>query len=168
MDSKNIDILLERYWNCTSTVEEENELKKLFEDDEVAKKYPDVAPLFRYYKSQSNVILEDEKFEQRIINQIDKKPETKVVKMESNFQNYLKVAAVVVIVIAGSIVFRNGIWQGEKPPVAMVEDTFNTPEEAYEETKRAFALIASKMNQGRNETEKIKILSEAEDKIKNN
>ena len=168
MDSKRIETLLEHYWNCTSTVEQENELKELFKDDEVARKFPDVAPLFRYYNSQGNVILEDDSFEQNVLEKIDTQPEAKVVKMETNFQNYMRVAAVVVIVIAGSIVFRTGIWKGEKPPMVLVEDTFTTPEEAYEETKKAFALIASKLNKGRTETEKIKVLSEAEDKIKNN
>ena len=48
----------------------------------------------------------------------------------------------------------------------MVEDTFTDPEEAYEETKKAFLLIAEKMNSGRVQAQKISALNEAEEKIK--
>lgn len=167
MDSNRIAILLERYWNCVSTVEEEQELKAYFEQEEIAEEFKEVASLFNYYNKQRTLTLEDKGFDKRIIEKVSISREPKVRKLETNFQNYMRVAAVIVIVITGSLVFRMGIWQGEKPPLVMVEDTFTTPEEAYAETKKAFELIASKMNKGRTETEKIKVLSEAEDKIKN-
>jgi hypothetical protein len=168
MDSNRIAILLERYWNCASTVEEEQELKAYFEQEEIADEFKEVASLFSYYNKQSNLKLADKGFDERILDKVSINREPKIRKLETNFQNYMKVAAVVVIVITGSLVFRMGIWQGEKPPLVMVEDTFTTPEEAYAETKKAFELIASKMNKGRTETNRIKVLSEAEDKIKNN
>jgi hypothetical protein len=48
----------------------------------------------------------------------------------------------------------------------LAEDTYKTPEEAYAETKKAFLLIAEKMNSGRKQAEKISILNQAENKIK--
>ena len=166
MDSNRIAILLDRYWNCVSTVEEEQELKAYFAQEEIAEEFKEVAGLFSYYNEQGNLKLEDKGFDDRTLKKVGSSKETKIRKLETNFQNYMRVAAVVVIVITGSLVFRMGIWQGEKPPLVMVEDTFKTPEEAYAETKKAFELIASKMNKGRSETNKIKVLSEAEDKIK--
>jgi hypothetical protein len=56
---------------------------------------------------------------------------------------------------------------GDKPKMLLVEDTFKSPEEAYEETKKAFLLIAEKMNTGRVQAQKIGALNEAEEKIKN-
>lgn len=168
MDSNRIAILLERYWNCASTVEEEQELKTYFDQEEIAEEFKEVAGLFNYYNKQSTLKLADKGFDERILDKVSTTRAPKVRKLETNFQNYMRVAAVIVIVVTGSLVFRMGIWQGEKPPLVMVEDTFTTPEEAYAETKKAFELIASKMNKGRTEIEKIKVLSEAEDKIKNN
>ena len=78
----------------------------------------------------------------------------------------MKVAAAVVLVIATSFIFRMEIWQGDKPELLLVEDTYKSPEEAYAETKKALMLIASKMNHGKKEVEKISILSKAEAKVK--
>ena len=166
MDLNRAEILLERYWNCVSTVEEEQELTKFFNSKDVPDSMADVAQLFKYYAAQKNVRLNDKEFDMGLLNKVKDKKAPKMRKLETNFQNYMRVAAVIVIVIGGSLVFRMGIWQGEKPPMVLVEDTFKTPEEAYAETKKAFELIASKMNAGRAQTEKIKVLSEAEDKIK--
>ena len=58
----------------------------------------------------------------------------------------MRVAAAVLVVLAASFVFRMEFWQDEKPKLLLVEDTFETPEEAYAETKKAFLLIAEKMN----------------------
>ena len=166
MEPNRIDILLERYWNCVSTIEEERELQEFFNNNEVPESMADVAQLFKYYAAQQSEKLEDKGFDQQVLSQVKETKSPKLRTLESNFRNYMRVAAVLVLVIGGSLIFRMGIWQGEKPPMVLVEDTFSTPEEAYAETKRAFELIASKMNAGRTQTEKIKVLSEAEDKIK--
>jgi hypothetical protein len=77
----------------------------------------------------------------------------------------MRVAAVILVVLAASFVFRMEYWQDEPPPILLV-DTYKTPEEAYAETKKAFMLIAEKMNSGRKQAEKISILNQAENKIK--
>ena len=166
MELNRIEILIERYWNCVTTVEEERELQEFFNSNEVPDSMAEVAQLFKYYASQQQKKLKDKGFDYSVLQQVKNTKSPKIRKLESNFQNYMRVSAVLVLVIGGSLIFRLGIWQGEKPPMVLVEDTFSTPEEAYAETKRAFELIASKMNAGRTQTEKIKILSEAEDKIK--
>ena len=78
----------------------------------------------------------------------------------------MKVAAAVLVILAASFIFRMEYWQGEKPKMLLVEDTFQTPEEAYAETKKAFMLIAEKMNSGRKQAQKISIMNKAENKIK--
>ncbi len=169
MDSKKIELLLERYWNCVSTQEEEAELKKYFNSNaEVPQHLAHAAPLFKYFKQESDVKLSDPIFEDRLFEavQSNKQPKGKLQKLETSFQNYMKVAAVVALVIATSFIFRMEIWQGDKPQLLLVEDTFKSPEEAYAETKKALMLIASKMNHGKREVEKISILSKAESKVK--
>jgi len=169
MDSKRIDLLLERYWNCVSTQEEESELKNYFNStSEIPKHLLHVAPLFKYFKQEADIKLTDSIFDDRLFNALQEKeqPKGNIRKLEQSFQNYMKVAAAVVLVIATSFIFRMEIWQGDKPELLLVEDTFKSPEEAYAETKRALKLIASKMNYGKKEVEKISILSKAESKIK--
>ena len=165
MDLNRVEILLERYWNCVSTVEEENELKLLFNSNDVPDELKDSATLFKYFEQQKQTTL-DNKFSEEIIEKIKLQKPTVVRKINSRFRNYMRVAAAVLVILAASFVFRMEFWQGEKPKLLLVEDTFQTPEEAYAETKKAFLLIAEKMNSGRKQAQKISIMSKAENKIK--
>ena len=78
----------------------------------------------------------------------------------------MQVAAVIAGVITASFIFTSDLWKGDNARLLMAEDTFTDPEEAYEETKKAFLLIAEKMNSGRVQAQKISALNEAEEKIK--
>jgi hypothetical protein len=165
MDLNRVEILLERYWNCASTVEEEKELKSLLNSADVPDNLKDSAALFKYFAQQRQATL-DEKFNEDIIEKIKLQKSPAIRKMNSSFRNYMRVAAAVLVILAASFIFRMEYWQGEKPKMLLVEDTFQTPEEAYAETKKAFMLIAEKMNSGRKQAQKIGIMNEAENKIR--
>jgi hypothetical protein len=165
MDLNRVEILLERYWNCVSTVEEENELKALLNSKDLPDNLKESAALFKYFELQKQTTL-DAKFDEEIVEKIKNQQSPKVRKLNHSFQNYMKVAAAVLVILAASFIFRMEYWQGEKPKLLLVEDTFQTPEEAYAETKKAFLLIAEKMNSGRKQAQKIGIMNEAENKIK--
>lgn len=165
MDLNRVEILLERYWNCVSTVEEENELKTLFNSTDVPDELKDSATLFKYFTQQRQATL-NEKFNEDIIEKIKLQKSPTIRKMNSRFRNYMRVAAAVLVILAASFIFRMEYWQGDKPKMLLVEDTFQTPEEAYAETKKAFMLIAEKMNSGRKHAQKISLMNKAENKIK--
>ena len=165
MDLNRVEILLERYWNCVSTVEEENELKLLFNSNDVPDELRESAALFKYFEQQKQATL-NEKFNEEIIEKIKLQQSPTVIKINRGLQNYMRVAAAVLVILAASFIFRMEFWQGEKPKLLLVEDTFQTPEEAYAETKKAFMLIAEKMNSGRKQAQKISIMNKAESKIK--
>lgn len=165
MDFSRIEILLERYWNCVTTIEEEAELRDFFKQSEIPTEFEKSAALFRYFESQRHIEL-DNKFEEEVLEKISEKKEPRVIKLKHYFNNYMRVAAAVLVVAVASLVFRMEYFD-EKPKMLLVEDTFQTPEEAYEETKKAFLLIAEKMNTGRIQAQKIGVLNEAENKIKN-
>ncbi len=167
MDSKRIDLLLERYWNCVSTQEEEAEIKAFFNSAaEVPSHLKSTAPLFQYFTKEGDIKMLDKAFDDNLIEKLEQQPKGKIRTLEQSFQNYMKVAAAIALVIATSFMFRMEVWQGDKPALLLVEDTYKNPEEAYAETKRALMLIASKMNHGKKEVQKISILSKAESKIK--
>ncbi|RLD19620.1 MAG: hypothetical protein DRI71_11550 [Bacteroidetes bacterium] len=164
MDLEKVKILLERYWNCASTIKEEEELKAFFNSNEVPEDLVESASLFKYYQAQRQATL-DTKFDTEIVEKIKQQQSPVIRKLNTGFQNYMRVAAVILVVLAASFVFRTEFWQDEPPPMLLV-DTYKTPEEAYAETKKAFMLIAEKMNSGRKQVEKISILNQAENKIK--
>ncbi len=169
MDSKRIDVLLERYWNCVTTQEEEAELRAFFNAGEkIPAHLVSIAPLFQFFTKEAEVKLNDATFEEALFKRIKQRSvsKTNVRKFEQSFQNYMKVAAAIGLVIATSFVFRMEVWQGDKPQLLLVEDTYKNPEKAYEETKKALMLIASKMNKGKKEANKISMFSKAKSKIK--
>lgn len=166
MDLSRISKLLERYWNCETSVQEEEELRIFFSGSDVPEDLAESKDLFRYFEKQRNATL-DNKFEEELIAKLESstKPRGRLFKL--NFNTVMQIAAVTVGIIAASVIFKLDLWTSSKTTEALVEDTFKTPEEAYEETKKAFLLIAEKMNSGRVQTQKIGALNQAEEKIKN-
>ena len=53
MDS-DIKRLLERYWECETSLEEEQELRDYFNKNEVPEDWKETALLFKYFDSQKN------------------------------------------------------------------------------------------------------------------
>ena len=75
MDLSRINLLLERYWNCVTTVEEEDELRSFFNDNDVPEELKEAASLFKYFELQRSATLDD-KFNKEVISKIEreKKP----------------------------------------------------------------------------------------------
>ncbi len=70
MDSKRLEILLNRYWSCVSTLEEEKELRDYFNNNEVSEDMLEIATLFRYYESEKKIEELDGSFDSSIIEKI--------------------------------------------------------------------------------------------------
>jgi hypothetical protein len=86
----------------------------------------------------------DEEFTVNILEQIT--PEYQIKRHKNNSLKYWYAAASLFLVISASIIFKNEIIK-EKQPVLIAEtDTYEDPEKAFEETKRALLLISSKLN----------------------
>ncbi len=136
MELANIEKLLEKYFEATATLAEEQELKEYFNGNEVAPHLLEYQPLFQYFSFA--------KTEQS----------TRPVPLKRKYTNlyrWISVAAVAVLVFG--IYFGNNLNnQGN----ALVVDT---PEQAYQETKKALTLIAENLNRG---TEKMAYLNEFE------
>ena len=161
MDSKRIETLLERYWSCVSTLEEEEELKQFFNSDEVPEHLKEYEVLFKYFETEKKAISLDQTFDEDLVEKI------KTIKPSNNsrriFFNYLKVAAAVAMVLVASFLFRQNLAPENRPELM---GTYDDPEQAYEETKRVLMLVASKLNKGKKYTETLGNFSDAEQKIK--
>jgi hypothetical protein len=169
MDSDRIDILLEKYWECETSLEEEKELKDYFTSGEVDARYSSVAPLFHYYEQEKGVGL-DAFFDERMLAQLEKEePKKKVIKsgkLVMLFSNIAKVAAVGLIVVTAGYFIREEMGKDEIKP--FIVDTFDDPEKAFEETKKALQLISKNFNKGRKEAKKLTTFTDAQEKVKSN
>ncbi|MEO1049357.1 MAG: hypothetical protein AAFX87_01945 [Bacteroidota bacterium] len=165
MDSKRIEQLLEKYWACETTVEEENELKAFFSEQPVPDHLKEYTPLFQYLDEEKHKALDDS-FDEEVLSKLEnKKPEKqgKIIKMASW---YVKVAAAVLVTIAAAFLLREQYLKSDvRQPV---EESLSDAElrEKFEEAKEALQKISSALNKGQEQVEKISVFNDAEEKIK--
>ena len=97
MDYKYIEQLLERYWQCETTLQEEAILRSFFSQDDVPAELQQYKSLFTQPKAE----LGDD-FDARIlamVGQDDEKPKAKVVTLTSRLMPLFRAAAVVAIIL---------------------------------------------------------------------
>ena len=161
MDYKRIDELLKKYWDAETTLEEEQELFRFFEAGDVPGHLEETARIFSYFAQQKSPVISNASFEKEILDKTSIAPiakKTKVIRW--NFNQALKVAAAIGGVVVASVIIRNQLVTQETP------DTFEDPKAAYEETKKAFELLADKWNKGKEEAMKIRTINEAQEIVK--
>ena len=154
MDLKQVEKILEKYWLGNSSVEEEKQLSSFFENAEVPEHLKMYRDLFVTPEISLNPRLGKD-FDNEILGKINRKP-------ESGIWYTFKIAAIGLILIITSI----SVFQLDAKK-EYVEDTFNTPEEALAETKKAFILIAEAMHKGEQPVMMLSKLDETNEKIKN-
>lgn len=138
MELGNIEKILEKYFEATATVDEERTLREYFATDNVAPHLEQYKPMFNYFSMAR---------EERYTKQVPLKPRV-------NYYKWLSVAAAVVLTF--------GIYFGKQ------YQERKEAEYAYQETKKAFELLAENFGRG---TEKMAYLKEfevAKEKIYNN
>lgn len=70
MDYKYIEILIERYFNCETTLEEERILKAFFHQEDVPDALRKYADIFAFEAADRNDVLDDN-FDQRVLDRLD-------------------------------------------------------------------------------------------------
>ncbi|MFH6604268.1 hypothetical protein ACEZ3G_12320 [Maribacter algicola] len=135
MESDNIEKLLEKYFEATATVAEEETLRAYFAQESVATHLEQYAPMFQYFSNAKK---------ERYTKQVALKP-------RRNYTKWLSVAAVAVLMVG--IYFGNDYRQQqlEEREKALL---------AYNETKKALSLLAENFERG---TEKVAYLNQFEE-----
>ncbi len=142
MELDRIEKLLEKYFEATTTIAEEQVLSKYFSQDDIEPHLEQYRPMFNYFSVAK---------EERFTKQVPLKP-------RKNYYKWMSVAAVAILTIG--IYFGNQYLERKQQH----EDALL----AYQETKKAFELLAENFGRG---TEKVAYLQEfetAKQKIYNN
>ena len=147
MELDNIEKLLEKYLEATTTVAEEETLKQYFSQENVTTHLEQYAPMFQYFSKAK---------EERFTKQLPLGP-----KVVSTRTSYFKWASVAAVVLLFGIYFGKSYQDQQELERQQVEY-------AYQETKKALSLLAENFSKG---TEKVAYLNEFEttkQKIYNN
>jgi hypothetical protein len=130
MNEREIKQLLERYWTCETSPEEEQELIAFFSGNELPEKLKIYQPLFALITGQSAV-----KAPKRLIDKLPKP-------LSLQFYPVIKVAASILILLTVGIGFYTH-YQQEQQMNKMFSDTCADPEDAVKETARVIAKVSS-------------------------
>jgi hypothetical protein len=158
MDSKHIEQLLEKYWNCETSLEEEKQLRDYFQGENIPGQWKEASELFRYFEQQKQRSLADPAFESGVMKKIrNDRPKGKVVFFT---RNLYRIAAGLVVVIAATYFVRQELRKSYPS-----EDTYSDPKIAFEETKKALMMISKGFGKAHREATKINLFNDAEQKI---
>jgi len=165
MELTTIRELVEKYWNGETSREEEAQLKRYFQEEEAPADLKKEAALFRYYRFNTQSHTLDERFDELLTRRIERKQTRQ---RWLTFRPALQIAAAIAFVIFTAILFKEE-WENpttENSIVATVEDTYEDPRLAYEQTKEALLLVSSLMNEGTQHIQELETFSEAQETVK--
>lgn len=159
MDFNRMEELLEKYWNCETTLEEEKELRAFFLGDNVPEKLKEAAAMFRYFEEMKGRSLNDVAFDQQVLKKVQVKKEGKVSRL---VYNTMRIAAGLAVVITATWFIHHEVKTTIPQEVA---DTYTDPKMAFEETKKALLMISKGFGTAEAQTRKINLFNEAQEEI---
>ncbi|MGX5819126.1 hypothetical protein ACWKWU_13065 [Chitinophaga lutea] len=164
MEYSNISALLEKYWACETTVEEELQLREFYAGHEgpLPPDLQEAAALFCYYHAEGEPADVPALFTDRPAPWDAPAPVVRPI-----WQNWMKYAAVLLMAVgvgyaAMQYQQRTGI---EDATAGVFRDTYKDPKLAYQETQRALQILSKGLNRGKHQMEKLRYFSEATDMV---
>lgn len=149
MDYKYIEQLLEKYWNCETSIEEEQILRSFFHQKEIPANLLHYKSLFACWDAEKEMKLGDD-FDKRILDEIER-PVVKVRKLtlHSRFMPLFKAAAMMILLFTIGGVVKHSMGNSQAG-VVYVYDQYtnqtNDPQVAYE-ADSVKSLLKVKMQQ---------------------
>ena len=159
MDSEKLNELLQKYWNCETTLEQERQLQTYFQGV-VPDSLKDTASLFRYFEAQRNKKISDVSFDSGVINRIKHPAKGKIASL---LYNSMRIAAGIIVLIMAVWFVRLEVRKSDPVEIA---DTYDDPKMAFEETKKALMMISRSFNTAEEQARKINLFNEAQKDIK--
>ena len=137
MESQKIHILLQKYFDAETTIDEENELITYFTSEEVDENLKMYVPIFSGMKELSAD--EDPALGDELMNYILESEHKEKLRYRWMWQIVTGVAASVILVML-AVNFYSGQNQWK--------DTFTSPDQAYAEASKTLDFVAGKYNKG--------------------
>ncbi len=140
MSSREIEHLLEKYFNGETSLSEEQSLRDWFAQDELPLHHKPLKSQFMFFSNPDKAMPElDNAFEDRFLQKLhNQQRQHKIQKRKTLLLTLTGIAASILIIAA--MFFQN------KPN--RLEDSLNDPEMAYLEIQQALIFVSGKLNQG--------------------
>lgn len=159
MDSENINDLLNKYWNCQTSLEEEQQLHAYFKNTDVPEALKETAAWFSYLEHGRKKSIPDGSFEKGVLKSI-RRPQRRI---GAFMYNSMRIAAGVIVLVLAVWLVRLEVR--EISP-ADATDTYSDPDRAFEETKKALMMISKSFNTAEQHAKKINLFNEAQEELR--
>ena len=165
MEPNKIKQLLEKYYDGNTSTEEDQLLKDYFRNESVPAEFEVDRQLFLYTASEADTLPLNSQLEQKLETWIDQQ-ESKETKTRKIFWGYriAGIAAMFAIVITCYLTF---FQPKNRIAVKDMKDTYNNPELAYAEAKRALLFVSQQLNRGTEQLEQVSKLNTGMNKLSN-
>lgn len=159
MDSEKIDELLKKYWNCETSLEEEQQLQTYFREKDFPEQLKDTAALFQYFDEHKKKAITDISFDSQLKKKLNPPAKGKI---RTWAFNTMRIAAGIVVLMVAIWLVRMEVRKST--PQEMV-DTYNDPTLAFEETKKALMMISKSFGTAEEQAKKINLFNEAQEEV---
>ena len=129
MDYKYINQLLERYWRCETSVEEESILRAFFRQEVIPAELKRYKSLFAYAGQETEQNVLDDDFDRKLLASIEKIEPVKarIITMPQRLKPLFKAAAVVAIMLTLGNAVQVSFTRQQKDPISSY-DGYYKPE----------------------------------------
>ncbi|SRR5574344_1500539 len=138
MDYKYIEQLIERYWQCETSLEEEEILHLFFQQKDVPAHLLRYKDLFCFEKEEKELKVSDD-FEAKVLEKIEKPVvKAKRISISRQIMPFFKAAAVVAIILSlGNAIQKSSLGEENDYNYENYTDTYTDPQVAYDEISSA-------------------------------
>jgi hypothetical protein len=164
MDTIKVRQLLEKYYEGHTSEKEENQLKSFFESN-VPDEFRTDRDLFMKFKNEEKASNPDFDITETLNNLIDEQNEPKnekSIRLKTYSSWLYRVAAVfalaVSVYLANEFIFSPDMARNDS---IEVQDTYENPELAYLETKKALLYLSAQLNKGTEELKNIQKINQS-------
>jgi hypothetical protein len=148
MNFKEIEVLLEKFYEGGTTPAEERQLRDFFTREAVPPHLAIHADLFRFYEEAGKEEIPGPEFESRFLAAIDETPSIPMYSRRRQFF-FLSGIAATVLLLAGLVyTFRNDVFLHSSK-------NFTETEIAYQQAKDALTLVSANFNAGLDQVQKL-------------
>jgi len=139
MEHNKIDRLLNKYLEGESTLEEEALLRNFFSQPSLPSEYSEMQEMFRYFAQADLEVSPSFHITNELTTLIDNE-------WKKENKNRFRQRLAWISNVAAVLVISFGMFHYLNKPEEVIKDTYNDPQQAYMETKRALLLISKTMN----------------------
>lgn len=130
MDYKYIEQLMERYWRCETSLQEEEILRSFFSQEDVPANLLPYKELFSYEQTEKATEILGEDFDQKILGMVneDHPVKARIITMRQRLMPLFKAAAVVAIILTLQNALQGALTDeqaAQQPTMTPIENTAN-------------------------------------------